>query len=92
MNDNILINTIIPELYAYGYFNNEEKYKRKAVRWIEQITSEKNSITMGFEKLSICNKTAFDSQSLIQLKNEYCNYKRCLECAIGNNILQKEKA
>lgn len=85
---NILINTIIPVLYAYGYFNNNETYKTKALLWMEQVAAEKNSITKGFEMLGMANKNAFDSQSLIQLKNEYCNYKKCLQCAIGNAILK----
>ena len=90
MVDNILINTIIPIVYAYGYFNNSEHYKNKAVGWMEQVHAEKNGITKGFEMLGIENKNAFDSQSLIRLKNDYCNYKKCLQCAIGNNILKQE--
>lgn len=88
MIENIIINTIIPVLYAYGYFNDNETYKKKALLWMEAVSAEKNSITKGFEDLGVENKTAFDSQSLIQLKNEYCNYKKCLQCAIGNSILK----
>ncbi|MEO6668047.1 MAG: DUF2851 family protein [Ferruginibacter sp.] len=85
---NILINTVIPMLYAYGYFNNKESFKTKALNWMEQLSPEKNNITKGFETLNIKNKSAFDSQALIHLKHEYCDHKRCLECAIGNNILK----
>ncbi|RYY70308.1 MAG: DUF2851 family protein [Chitinophagaceae bacterium] len=88
MIDNILINTVIPMLYAYGYLNAKEDMKQKALRWMEQVAAEKNSITKGFEGLNIENKTAFDSQALIQLKNEYCNYKHCLQCSVGNSILK----
>ena len=84
---NIMINTVVPVLYAYGYFNNNESYKNKAMQWMEQLAAESNNITNGFELLGIENKTAFDSQALIQLKNEYCDQKRCLQCAIGNRIL-----
>ena len=88
MIQNILINTVVSILYAYGYFNNDDAYKNKALKWMEQIAAEKNNITKGFEALNIENKTAFDSQALIQLKNEYCNKRHCLQCAIGNNILR----
>ncbi|MEI9934290.1 MAG: hypothetical protein WDM71_05435 [Ferruginibacter sp.] len=67
----------------YGYYNNEEKYKRKAMNWLEEIDAEKNAITNGYTQLGMQNKNASDSQSFIQLKNEYCNKKRCLECAVG---------
>jgi hypothetical protein len=89
MIDNIIINTIIPILFAYGLHHNEQKYKDKAIRWLEEISAEKNSITKGFENLNFSIKTAFDSQFLIQLKNEYCNRKLCLSCAIGNSLLKR---
>ena len=88
MINNILINTIVPILFAYGFHHNEQKYKDKAIAWLEEISSEKNVITKGFEALKFNNKNSFDSQSYIQLKNEYCNNKRCLECAIGNSLLK----
>ena len=89
MINNILINTVVAVLYAYGYFNNNESYKNKALHWMANIISEKNSITEGFQSLGVENKTACDSQALIQLKNEYCDHKRCLQCAIGNKILKE---
>ena len=89
MIDNILINTVIPILFAYGHYHNENIYKDKAMQWLEDITAEKNSITNGFTALHIANKTAFDSQALIQLKNEYCNKKRCLDCSVGNKLIRE---
>ena len=89
MIDNIIINTIVPILFSYGLHHNEELYKEKAIKWLEEISPEENAITKGFEKLKYTNTNAFDSQAFIQLKNEYCNYKLCLQCAIGNSILSK---
>jgi len=88
MIDNILINTIVPILFAYGLHHNEQQYKDKAIEWLEDISPEKNVITKGFEALKFSNKNSFDSQAYIQLKNEYCNNKRCIECAIGNSLLK----
>jgi hypothetical protein len=56
---------------------------------MEQVVAESNRITKGFELLGLQNKTAFDSQALIQLKNEYCDHKYCLKCSIGNKILKE---
>ena len=89
MIDNIIINTIVPMLFAYGDYHGEERYKQKALQWLEETGAENNSITRGFRQLNIENKNAFDSQALIELKNEYCNKKRCLECAVGNSILKR---
>ena len=88
MVDNIIINTVIPVLFAYVSYHDEERYKQKAIKWLEEVSAEQNSITKGFMHLGIENKSAFDSQGLIELKNEYCNQKKCLDCAIGNAILK----
>ncbi len=88
MIQNILINTVVPMLYAYGYLHNNEQIKSKALVWIDQVSAEKNSITKGFQLLGVQNKSAFDSQALIQLKNNYCNLKLCLQCAVGNQVLR----
>lgn len=88
MIDNILINTVCTVLFAYGHFHKEQKYKDKAVRWLEEITAESNSITKGFQQLGLENKNAHDSQAFIELKNEYCTKKKCLDCAIGNALLK----
>ena len=52
------------------------------------MTTESNSITKDFQKLGIENKNTFDSQALIELKNEYCSKKRCLDCGVGNAVLK----
>ena len=88
MINNLIINTVIPILFAYGHYTKEHHFKDKALRWLTQLTAEKNSRINGFLALQITIKNAFDSQSLLQLKNEYCSKKRCLECAVGNKLLK----
>jgi len=88
MVDNILINTVCTVLFAYGHFNKEQKFKDRALQWLEEIAAESNSITKGFEQTGLKNKNAHDSQALIELKNEYCSKKRCLDCAVGNALLK----
>ena len=87
--DTIIINTIIPTLFAYGLYNKQEPYKLKALQWLENTKAEENAITKGFKSLSVDNHSAFDSQALIELKNEYCNNKRCLECSVGSQLLKQ---
>jgi len=89
MVDNIVINTIIPTLFAYGLYHGKEEAKEKAIHWLQATAAETNVITKGFKDVLVSNATAFDSQALIELKNEYCNYRRCLECAVGNALLKK---
>ncbi len=88
MNDNILINTIIPVLFSYGLHQKEQVYKDKALRWLAVVKPESNSITKTWKDVTVENKNAFDSQALIHLTNNYCQNQLCLECAVGNKILK----
>jgi hypothetical protein len=88
MIDNVIINSIIPVLFAYGLYHKEEKHKSKALSWLEEISAERNSITKGFSALQLANKTAYDSQAYIELKTQYCDHKRCLQCSVGNALLR----
>lgn len=89
MIDNILINTIIPIVFAYGHIHKEEVYKDKALKWLENIAPENNNLTRRWKQLNVQNTTASDSQSLIQLTKEYCLQKRCLSCSIGASVLKR---
>ena len=88
MIDNIIINTIAPVLFAYGSYHKEQQYKDKALQWLESTAAEANNITKGFQRMGVDIRSAFDSQALIELKNEYCTKKRCLDCGVGNALLK----
>jgi hypothetical protein len=88
MVNNIIINTVAIVLFACGLHHNNQTYKDKALQWMEEMPVEENNITGGFKELHIHASSAYDSQALIELKNEYCNRKRCLECSVGNSILK----
>lgn len=88
MADNILINTVIPILFAYGLYNKEEIFKEKAILWLYQLTAENNHIVNKWNRTDIPNNSALDSQAFIELTNHYCSVKRCLDCAVGNKILK----
>jgi hypothetical protein len=89
MIDNIIINTVIPLLFAYGRLHKEEQYTDRALQWLRELASEKNTITFGFSQLCIPNKNAFDSQALKELKTNYCDERRCLDCVVGNALLKR---
>lgn len=84
----LIINTIVPFIFIYGKWKDEERYVAYALELLEKIPSEKNAIISCWKKSGIKSTSAFTSQSLLQLKNNYCNKRRCLECAIGNKLLR----
>jgi len=85
--DLIVMNTIIPLQFAYAKSQGKEM-SEELIQLLNEVTSEKNAILDKFNSFGIQSKTAFESQSLLQLKNEYCNKSRCLECAIGMELLK----
>jgi hypothetical protein len=88
MAENIMINTIIPVLFAYGVYTKDQQYKDKAIDWLGQLAPEANNITKQWKALGVGNGNALHSQGLIELKKNYCDVKRCLDCAVGNKILK----
>jgi hypothetical protein len=88
--DLLMINTVAPLLYLFGQKTGNQKCIMQATDILENIASEKNALITRWNKLGIQSKSAADSQALLYLKKEYCTHKRCLECAIGNAILQNK--
>ncbi len=86
--DLLIINTIIPLKFSYA------KHQGKVidddiVEIIQSITSEKNSIVDTFNDLYPVSTSALQSQALLQLKSEYCDKNKCLQCAVGNTLLNR---
>jgi len=86
---NIIINTIAPILFSYGIEKNEEKYKEYALELLQKCKPDINTHNEAFGKVGIEVKNAMDSQALLHLKKNYCIQKKCLHCAIGNDILKQ---
>ncbi|HRO46032.1 DUF2851 family protein [Agriterribacter sp.] len=89
MTDNVVINTIIPVVFAYGHLKQEQAYKTKALQWLEETAAEQNSITRQWTALGLVNRSAYDSQAYIELTKTYCRNKNCLSCAVGAAILKR---
>jgi hypothetical protein len=86
--DLIVINTIIPIQFAFAKSHGKE-ISEDLISLLNEVAAEKNAIIEKFTSFGIQSKTAFETQSLLQLKNEYCNKSKCLECAIGTELMKK---
>ncbi|MEC5142606.1 DUF2851 family protein [Chitinophaga sp. 212800010-3] len=84
----ILINTILPLLFLYGQERNHRYYQEKALHLLQQLPPEQNKITRSWHQLGVEQESALESQALLQLKEYYCDERKCLQCAIGAKILQ----
>ena len=83
----LIINVVIPFLFVYGEKQNKAALKNRALDFLEQLPSESNSVISKWEKLGINSRSAFESQALLQLKNRYCEAKKCLNCHIGVKLV-----
>lgn len=86
--DLLLINTVIPIQFAYAQFRGEIN-SEELLNFVKEIASEKNNVINKFVSLQLKSKNAFDSQSLLHLKNEYCSKNKCLSCAVGVELLKE---
>jgi len=86
--DVLLLNTLALFLFSYGKHNQQQHYINRSLQLLEYLPGENNKIVEDFANLGVKIKTAFESQALLELKNCYCNYKKCLHCGVGNKILK----
>ena len=86
--DLLLINTIIPLQFAYQKSQGKE-ISEDIMMLLSKIAPEKNAVLDKFALFEVKSTNAFEAQALLQLKNEYCNYKKCLQCAVGLNLLKE---
>ena len=84
----LIINTIVPIKFAFNKFN-RHKTQDDVVSIMQHIPMEHNRIVDKFHSLYAFGKTALDSQALIQLKQNYCSKNKCLQCAIGSALLNR---
>jgi hypothetical protein len=85
--DIFLINAVIPVIFVYGHNRDRQDICERALTFLENIKSEENIITGEWKKAGINVESAFYSQALIQLRNDYCKRRRCLDCRIGNKLI-----
>jgi hypothetical protein len=85
--DRIIINAIIPVLFAYAKEIDNQEIIEHCLDMLSAVKSEDNSIIKKWKAYGFKPTTALDSQALIELKTNYCDYKQCLQCPIGREIL-----
>ncbi len=85
----IIINCIVPFIYAYGRETGNHKLQDQAENWLENLPAESNSIVRKWQSLGFNISNALESQAIIQLHKAYCSTKNCIRCRIGHQIIAK---
>lgn len=85
----ILVNSVIPFKFFNARRLGSGNSAEDAVNLLQQLDFENNNITRAWLNLGIKVESAYESQALMELKNCYCDAKRCLQCHLGQHLLQK---
>ena len=86
---NVVINTIAPIQFLFASRQDDPKLREKALALLEAVPAEKNNIITLWHDNGWEPVNAAQSQAMLQLYNNYCSSRRCLECTIGLNIIRQ---
>jgi len=64
----------------------------RVLTFLENISPESNSVIDEWKIAGIEAESAFFTQGLIQLRNNYCKRRRCLDCRIGSRLISLGKS
>jgi hypothetical protein len=85
--DILIINAVLPSIFLYSHETAQFQYKELALKLLENIPGEKNSVVDKWKELGFYVQSAYDSQALLELKKNNCDLHKCLDCPIGNDIM-----
>ena len=86
--DNLVINTVVPVLVAYGKSTGDQMFVDRAITILQHLNCEVNNITRQWASLELKCTNAVDSQAMIELYNNFCLKRKCLECSIGASLIK----
>lgn len=85
----VVINSVVPMLFAYGKYKHSEATSNKALDFMERLKPEKNHIITAWAEAGVLCANATDSQALIQLTREYCEKHECIRCRFGGEYIRR---
>lgn len=86
--DHVIINAVVPVLFTMGRLHGDQRQVDKAMDLLRSLPAESNSVVAGWTSLGVKADRAVRGQALLELKDQYCTRRRCLNCAIGNHLLR----
>jgi hypothetical protein len=83
----VIINAVVPLVFTYGQSISRQELKDRSMDLLRQLPGEKNAMMRNWADLGMPVSDAWNTQALIELKENYCDKRKCLHCVIGNSIL-----
>ena len=88
--DNLIINTMAPVQFLYAHYQGNIDQQERALQLLSSVDAESNKVITVWEQNNWKPESAAQSQAMLQLFNNYCSNKRCLECSIGLNVIKNQ--
>ena len=78
----LIINVVVPVLFCYGIYHDDENLKEKSLGLLNEMEPEDNLVIRKFRKMGVNVQNAQQSQALMHLYNCYCKKRECLKCRV----------
>ena len=86
----LVVNAVVPMLYAYGNYRSSKKLTAKSLAWLNKLDAEDNKYTRIWKKMGMQIPNASVSQAVIQLMTQYCQRHDCLRCQLGYQYIKRK--
>jgi Protein of unknown function (DUF2851) len=83
----LIINAIVPLMFVYGRHTGKEEMVEKSLDLLHVLKPENNTFIKKWASIGINAADAYESQALLQLRKEYCDKRRCVNCSIGHQLM-----
>lgn len=83
------INLVATMIFAYGSYLGDEGLRSAALELLEKMVCESNGKVNAWRAKGVRMESAFDSQAVLQLHNEYCLRGRCADCLVGQRVIRE---
>jgi hypothetical protein len=85
---NFLLNAVTPFIFKSTL--NELKARNDedlAITLLKNLPPESNVFVKKWKNINVLSKSAFDSQAALEIYQQFCTRKQCLNCSVGIKIL-----
>ena len=86
--DLLIMNVLLPLKFCYAKYTGQDM-NEDLIELLSQLDAEDNSIIKNFGRIGSKTQNALESQAKLQLYSNYCTKNKCMQCAIGTQLLNR---
>lgn len=86
--DVVILNLVPAFLFAYAAERGIPEYAERGISLLMNMKPESNSVISQWRRGGVRPKDALHTQALIQLRRNYCDRRRCMDCRLGQALIR----